>query len=130
MIEFKPGFRLSIIDIFTVVIGTAGAAFCYKISLALSLIIIFVVGHFFLFCNVTRMSRIPELIWAAIFLLLAGSTLQIGSPGWVITFTVSGLLTIVLVFLETKKPSYHGILWEKFNPNLLDWFNKHGNKST
>jgi hypothetical protein len=78
------------------------------------------VGHFFLFCNVFRVSRAPELVWAGVFLALAGSTIALGVPGWPATVAASLATTVVVVTLEMRKPSYHGIGWRRINPTLLE----------
>jgi hypothetical protein len=122
MTDFQPGFRLSKIDVAVLVIGISSSVYIYSILPILSLIILFVISHFFIFCNITRMSRIPELIWATTFLVLATLSILHGIPSWVITCLTSGFLTLILIFLETKKPSYHGIFWKQINPNLLAWF--------
>lgn len=85
-----------------------------------------VVVHFFLFCNVFRISRRPELIWAAAFTLLAASTFFTGIPGWNLTVACSLLFTVVLITRETRKPYYHGIAWSKLNPNLRTWWEANG----
>jgi hypothetical protein len=85
------------------------------------------VGHFFLFCNVFRMSRPPELLWAFTFTVLSGATLRTGGPGWLATVTVSVALAVVLIGLETRKPRYHGVGWKKLNPRLPDWWRSQQN---
>ena len=60
--QFNPGFRLSKIDIGVILTSLTVAGVLYEYSGVLSFIVLFVVAHFFLFCNVTRMARIPELI--------------------------------------------------------------------
>jgi hypothetical protein len=122
--DFKPGFRISKIDLLVLAIGVLLAGYCYPYSKVVSLVICFVVGHFFLFCNVTRMSRVPELIWSSIFLCFAGFSVSTGHPSWLITFSLSTSVTFILIFLEIRKPRYHGILWQILNPNLPDWFNE------
>jgi hypothetical protein len=128
--EFKPGFRLSKIDLLVLIFGLITSAYFFRNSIVNSIIVVFVVGHFFLFCNITRMSRIPELIWAAIFLLLSGFSITIGKPDWLFTFTASSILTVILIFVEIRKPSYHGVFWKLINPNLPNWFREKHNKST
>ncbi|MCX6976643.1 MAG: hypothetical protein NTX04_01620, partial [Verrucomicrobia bacterium] len=80
------------------------------------------VGHFFLFCNVFRISRSLELIWAAGFLILTRFTVTTGQPTWTTTAMLSLALTAVLVCIELRKPSYHGVGWSRFNPNLRQWW--------
>ena len=120
---FKPGFRISIIDTFVIVIAITASTLLHKTDIVFSVAIIFVVGHFFLFCNVFRLSRKPELIWAAIFVLLALAHQFLGITPWFVGI-VSFSLTIALVYFETRKPSYHGVFWQKFNPNLPKWFSE------
>ena len=122
--NFRPGFRISIIDILVLVAGALSAIYYYAFSQVVSLVIIFVIGHFFIFCNITRMSRIPELIWGGTFLLFAGFSASTGQPSWLLTFLLSILITFILVLLEARKPSYHGIFWQALNPNLPRWFEK------
>jgi hypothetical protein len=122
--EFKPGFRLSLTDIIILIIGGAVSAYFAVVEVTVSLIVVFVLGHFFLFCNVFRISRPPELIWAAFFICLSILTSTIGYPSWIGTFSLSIILTIVLIFRETRLPSYHGILWHRVNPELEQWWEK------
>lgn len=120
--EFAPGFRLSIVD---AAILAAGAGFSIVLGGQVrwaGLVVGFVVGHFFLFCNVFRISRRPEMIWAAVFTTLAGSTVFSGAPGWVMTIVVSLLLSASLIALEMRKPSYHGVFWKRINPGLKEWW--------
>lgn len=121
-IEFKPGFRLSIFDIGILAIGVIGAWYLKDIGVDLSYILLFVIGHFFYFCNITRMSRIPELIWAVCFVALCGAGVTYGIVTLNEAFIIALILTVVLTVIELRKPSYHGVLWSKVNPNLKEWF--------
>lgn len=128
MTEFQPGFRLSKFDIAVVILGAITAMYFYKISLLFSLIIAFVVTHFFLFCNITRMSRPPELIWAFSFSCLSVASIEFELFPIYQFFIASICVTVVLVCLEIKKPNYHGILWKRVNPNLKVWFSENAQK--
>ena len=123
-IEFNPGSRLSKIDILFIFISVISAIYLYAYSVVLSFCIFFVVGHFFWFCNITRMSRKPELIWACVFTAFSITTVKFGLPGWFYTFVISLLVTAILTVLEIHKPSYHGIYWKKLNPELPSWFSR------
>jgi hypothetical protein len=125
--QFNPGFRLSIIDLIVLLLGISSAIVFYNIMPIASFVLIFVVGHFFLFCNVVRMSRLPELIWASSFLLLAISAFIYNNPSWLIVALASLSLSALLVFLEIRKPGYHGVFWQKINPNLKQWFSNKNN---
>ena len=122
MTQFKPGFRLSKLDIGVLILGCLGAYYYAKSNLLISFILVFVVGHFFLFCNVVRMSRVPELIWAVSFLsmTICSVVFQLFTPETV--FSLSLLITSILIYFELRKPSYHGLFWKKFNPDLPEWF--------
>src|SRR6185503_16949754 len=82
----------------------------------------FVVLHFFLFCNVFRIARPLELAWAVVFVALAGATIVVDQPGWIVTTAVSLVATVIVIALEMRKPSYHGIAWQKINPGLPQWW--------
>jgi hypothetical protein len=84
----------------------------------------FVLVHFFLFCNVFRLARPPELVWAGIFVACAAATIAADTPGWLITTCVSLLTTATVIALEMRKPSYHGVGWERLNPHLPAWWEK------
>ena len=114
---FKPGFRLSVLDILVLVAAAMGSFKVYERSADLSFIILFVTGHFFVFCNVVRINCKSELIWAFNFIVLGILRLPIQ---W--HFLLSVTLTVILVYKEFRKPSYHGTFWEKINPNLIAWF--------
>ena len=120
---FKPGFRISLFDVVMLIAGMIGAVVAGSQVWWAGLVIGFVVGHFFLFCNVFRIARKPELIWAAVFVVLTSSTVLTQMPGWTVTFILSFLVAVVLIYLETKKPHYHGIGWQRINPGLREWWN-------
>jgi hypothetical protein len=119
---FAPGFRLSVVDVFVLVFGTAA-------TIALSMFVgwwgfvpAFVLAHFFVFCNVVRMTRPLELLWSGVFVVLAGATVAIGTPGWLVTIVVSFVVTVTVVIVEMRKPSYHGVGWQWINPGLPAWW--------
>jgi hypothetical protein len=119
---FAPGLRFSLLDGCVLVLAAVamgvGAMFVWWIALAIGL----TVGHFYLFCNVFRLSRALELVWAAIFVTLAAATILTGSPGWLLTTLISLGVTVVVVAIEMRRPSYHGVAWEVINPDLPQWW--------
>ena len=119
--EFQPGFRCTPLDL-VILLGGAAAAGAALVWLEpwVGFVVAFVVGHFFLFCNVFRIARVLELVWAALFVVLAAGTVSVGFPGWPITAGIS--LTVVVVILEMLKPSYHGVFWQQINPGLRQWW--------
>ena len=121
MQHFRPGFRLSVSDAVILAIGIT-ASFLTPNDIAI--IIITAVGHFFLFCNVFRVSRAPELIWACIFIILSSCTIAMGYPNWLATIGLSLAVATTFIVRELFMPSYHGIFWRKFNPSLPEWWKK------
>ena len=119
---FNPGFRLSVIDVFILIVGLIVSIVLGIQIWWAGMIIAFVVVHFFLFCNVFRMSRSPELIWAAGFVTLAASTIFTGIPGWIGSAIISIGLSSFLIWRETKKQGYHGICWKRWNAALPEWW--------
>ncbi|WP_040483662.1 hypothetical protein [Lyngbya aestuarii] len=119
--KFSPGFRLFIVD--------TGFAICiallsfrlWSVHERLSLMILSSAIQFFLFCNVFRVSRIPELIWASLYVLicLVGLMYELSIVLW---GTIGLLIGIVIIVIECQRPSYYGIMWKKINPNLEQWF--------
>ena len=122
MTEFAPGFRLSVRDVIVIVIGIAAASYLFRVEPWWSFAVLFVVAHFFLFCNVVRMARPLELVWAATFLALASATLLTEAPGWPLTTAVSLVVTVVIVVVQMRKASYHGLGWQRINPGLRGWW--------
>lgn len=120
--SFSPGFRLSMLDVGVLIVGVIATVFFSLTTPSIGFVIGFVVGHFFLFCNVIRMARPLELVWAAVFTTLSAMTLIANVPGWVATAVLSSITTIVVVGLEMRKPSYHGIAWQRINPELKEWW--------
>ena len=120
--DFRPGFRLYPRDVAVLVIGAAGTIWVAQLDAWLGVAIAFTVGHFFLFCNVLRMSRPYELAWAALFVLLAASTMLNELPGWGATMALMLGVTAVVAALQMRRPSYHGVLWQRINPGLREWW--------
>jgi hypothetical protein len=120
--DFQPGIRLSRADVLVLVVGSIAVAIVSPFVPWLGFAIGFVVVHFFLFCNVFRISRALELAWAALFLAMTAATLLWGSPGWLVTAGILLGATIAVVALEVRKPSYHGIGWQRINPGLREWW--------
>ena len=121
-LKFQPGFRLSEMDVGIVMLGICSSVLLARFDERLGLALLFVLAHFFLFCNVLRMSRPLELIWAVLFVLLAGSTLTFGLPSWNYMLIAMLVITLILAFVQILLPSYHGVLWRKINPNLEQWW--------
>jgi hypothetical protein len=128
--EFQPGFRLSAIDVIVLVLGGVGSVYAMTVDWWLGVATAFVVLHFFLFCNVLRMSRPLEFIWAGAFSALAVATISLNLLSWPIVFSMSLLLTVIVALIEIRRPSYHGIGWQKLNPRLPEWWQSGGERNS
>jgi hypothetical protein len=128
--DFAPGFRLSKLDLFVLIVGAVAAVVLGLQTWWLGFVIAFTVLHFFLFCNVFRIARSLELAWAAAFVGLSAGTIVAGVPGWPITVAATLVVTVVVIALEAAKPSYHGIWWSRINPKLPDWWAARRSDST
>jgi hypothetical protein len=119
---FAPGFRLSTLDGVVLAIGAIASILLGLQVWWWGYVVAMVVGHFFLFCNVFRISRTLELAWAAAFLGMAGGTVVAESPGWIIATLATFGVTFMVIAAEMCKRSYHGIWWERINPELRAWW--------
>lgn len=119
---FAPGFRLSVSDMLVLIVGTGGALALGSMVWWWGFVVGFAVGHFFLFCNVVRMARPLELLWAGVFVALAVATITLGVPAWPLTAASSLLVTALVVVLQLRSPSYHGLGWQRINPGLPVWW--------
>jgi len=117
-----PGFRLSALDVGVLAVGAIAAVATASIAPSWAIAIGLPVAHFFLFCNVFRISRRLELLWAGVFVILAASTVTWGAPVWMATVLVSVCVTVAGVVVEMCKPSYHGVGWQRINPHLREWW--------
>jgi hypothetical protein len=120
--KFSPGFRFSVFDGGILVASLLASLWLADVSPIASLVILFVVGHFFLFCNVFRVSRRRELQWAAVFVASASASSLANWPGWLVVFAIAILFAAYTIVRETKDPSYHGVFWRVLNPDLPEWF--------
>jgi len=119
--KFRPGFRLSLIDAIVIAVGATLSILLWKTA-HIGVIIAFVVGHFFLFCNVFRIARRLELIWSAVFVVVICATTMFEAITFPLGLVVSSIATIVVVTMDMRSLSYHGVFWSRLNPALPDWW--------
>ena len=120
--KFAPGFRLSSLDVAVLAVGGTAAVSGGISGGWIGPLIAYVIGHFFLFCNVFRIARASELLWAFVFILLAASTIVVDYPSWTVTILVSLCVTVLIILWELRRASYHGVAWQRINPGLQDWW--------
>ena len=123
--KFQPGFRFSAIDFVVLVAVAVVSVILWQQLMWVGFVVAFVIGHFFLFCNVFRLSRPLELGWSALFVAVAAGTVVADIPGWPFAITSSLLTTGIVIAIEVRKPSYHGICWQHINPGLRKWWEEH-----
>jgi hypothetical protein len=68
------------------------------------------------------MSRPLELIWAVIFAALAAAAISQNLLSWPMVFAISAVVTVMVAVIEMRRPSYHGVGWQKLNPRLPEWW--------
>ncbi len=104
----------------TIVAVVVGSSLCWIIATP--------TAQFFLFCNVFRIRRFPELIWAGCYAVIVVVQTICSWPELV--DLVAGFAVGALVIgLETRHPSYHGVMWQKFNPDLPGWYKRRTERS-
>ncbi|QDT54248.1 hypothetical protein Pan44_22760 [Caulifigura coniformis] len=120
--EFRPGVRFSAADLLFLAAAGAFAWWAWERGAWLAGATLYVVGNFFLFCNVFRIGRSAELSWSVVFVVLTGIRLQTGSLSWWTIYGATAILTAFLIGIEMRKASYHGVGWSRINPGLKDWW--------
>jgi hypothetical protein len=105
----RRGFRCSPVDLAALALCAAGTIWLREPLGEMVWLAPVTLGHFFLFCNVFRIRRSYELIWAAVFILnVAGWSIG-GEYSWGHVLAVQSPLTLLLISLEWRSPRYHGI---------------------
>lgn len=115
------GFRLSLVDSIVLAVTIIASLLLWKFTNGLSCMGLLVVLHFFLFCNVFRVPRIPELIWGLAYLILSAALLYFEqfTPLWN-AITILPVTLLVLLW-SLRLPTYHGIFAKQWNPKLDDY---------
>ncbi|MDK2973088.1 MAG: hypothetical protein PWP23_2843 [Candidatus Sumerlaeota bacterium] len=114
------GFRFSLVDGAAVLVCAGATVLLWRPVGPLVLLFPIVLGHFFLFCNIFRVRRFPELVWSAVFLLNMAGWLFLGSFSWWGVLAVQTPLTVFLIGREMTKPWYHGVGARVINRRHLD----------
>ena len=115
------GFRLSAVDMIVLAVTGPATWWAWAEIGSMSGVIPLVVGHFFLFCNVFRIHRTKELLWAAICLLNVGAWAITDDMWWPGILMIQMPITVILIWTETRLPRYHGIFARRLNPRLDDY---------
>ncbi len=114
------GFRFSWTDTFTLVVFGAAAVGLYHLSANLCCLLIIPVAHFFLFCNVFRMLRRREIIWAVLFVINVALWVLAGHFEWQNVLFCQIPVSLGTIYFEIRSSRYHGIFADRVNPRLKD----------
>ncbi len=115
------GVRFSVTDTGALVAFGVVAAGLHWLGSSLWSVVAIVGGHFFLFCNVFRVARRRELIWAALFILNVGFWLLLGRLGWFNVLACQLPVSAGIVAWEIKAARYHGVFADRVNPRLNEY---------
>lgn len=117
------GFRFSCMDAIVLLLAVLLTIWLYRREHVLAWIVPMVVGHFFLFCNVFRVWRNREFLWAALFVLNVFYHALQGNLSW---WPITGwqcVVTLLVILMEIRSPWYHGVGAKWLNPRLQDYLN-------
>jgi hypothetical protein len=122
--QFKTrtwGFQFSRTDALAIAVIMAAALVLWRMGSPLWWILVLSAGHFFLFCNVFRIVRRRELIWAGLFIL------NIGVWAWLDKLTLIRVvlcqlpITAGLIIADMREPMYHGVCARRLNRRLDEY---------
>ncbi len=105
----RRGFRFSEIDLMAIVICGVLTWVSLPFLDQFALIFPITLGHFFLFCNVFRIHRKLELIWAGAFVINVASNSLAEEFSWIRVLILQTPLTLLLIAMELRSGRYHGI---------------------
>jgi hypothetical protein len=115
------GLRFSGSDGLILLCFTGGATGLWRMHSELWWMLLIVAGHFFVFCNVFRITRPKELAWAALFLVNTCAWFVSGRLEWLPVLLTQLPISILVIAAEIRSPRYHGILAQRWNTNLGDY---------
>lgn len=119
---FRPGFRFAPSDGVVLVAGAVGVAMAWRVEPWFGVAVAVPVVMFFVFCNVVRMARRLELVWAAAYVAACLARQALGWPNWPWLVAGSVALGSGLVAMQLRRPDYHGVGWRRCNPQLPEWW--------
>ncbi|MBI5818171.1 MAG: hypothetical protein HZA88_04225 [Verrucomicrobia bacterium] len=110
------GFRFSTTDAVAIGVFTCAAVVLWRLDSPLWWMLVITAGHFFLFCNVFRIDRRHELIWAALFIVNVGVWVWFDHLSWAGVLFCQLPVTAGLVVANMRAPGYHGVFADRLNP--------------
>lgn len=118
MKERTWGLRFSIADAFALIVFAISAFLLNKAGSEFWWLLLIAAGHFFLFCNIFRIIRRLELIWAGLFILNVATWICLQRLSWLRVLLCQLPVTFVVLVAALKAARYHGIFAKRLNPQL------------
>ena len=115
------GFRCSLTDAIAIGAFMSAAVGLWYLNSPLWWLLVVAAGHFFLFCNVFRIVRRRELIWAGLYVLNVGVWTWFDRLAWPRVLLCQLPITVALVVADMRAAGYHGVLAKRLNPRLNDY---------
>ena len=103
------GFRMMIQDPFAVAACLVAVVWAWPYIGEWALVAPFVLGNFFLFCNVFRLHGAVELIWSGIFIANSAAWLWL-SPSLAGIFLCQMPITFGVIAHTVSRPDYRGVM--------------------
>lgn len=103
------GFRLSAIDLAILAACVPATWGAWMLVGDHAMILPIVLGHFFLFCNVFRIPRKPELIWSGVFTLNVAAWIVADAFSWPRVLAIQTPVTVMVVLAAMLRNDYHGL---------------------
>jgi len=127
--NYKPraGFRFSCWDSIAIAVCLLATWGLWSWIGILAMVFPVVLFHFFLFCNVFRIPRNAELVWAAAFIAKFAfwQFKYIGDLSWLLVLWRQLPITIAVLLYGILRKDYHGIGY-----SLLPWVKKYDSADT
>jgi len=108
------GFRFSIMDLLIFTGGIVATVALWPIVGEFALIVPYLLGHFFLFCNTFRVGGERSLIWVFSFLINAYFWLQ--TQNMLLHLIIQTAVTAALITQCVLSKNYHGFACNRINP--------------
>jgi len=119
------GVRFSPRDALALVVMGAAIIGLHRMDHSFWWVVAIVAAHFFLFCNIFRVARRRELLWAAIFVANVALWGLVGRLDWFNVMACQLPVSVGVIAWEFKAPRYHGVFADRVNRNLNDYLDGH-----
>ena len=115
------GFQFSLTDAVAICMFIGVAVALWRVGNPLWWVLVVTAAHFFLFCNVFRIVRRRELIWAGLFILNISVWVWTDNLTWTHVLLCQLPITVWFVIADMLAPSYHGVFANRLNPRLNEY---------